>query len=615
MKRLLDLLDQGVVVADGGMGSMVYQALPSAPCFEAVNLSHPETVLGIHLKYLRAGAQLIETNTFGANRVKLALNGLEDNVRRINSLGVKLAREACEIAGVEALVGGSIGPIGRLLDLADPAEVRLATEAFEEQIGALEERGVDVLVLETFASLDELVLAAETVRRTTSLPFIAQLTFTESGRTLTGAAPREAIDRLLPLKPIALGTNCSLGPQEILAILHTIRFVEGVHLSVMPNVGLPQRVGDRVFYPSSSTEYFAAFAREAMRLGARLIGGCCGTTPRHIQAIAQEVRAGASAPEGAPAVSVIELVDEEEAGTAEAKESSLLARKLQAHEFVVSLQVDPPKGIVTDRVLDAIRRSKGRGGIDFVDINSGSLGRPQLDSLWMAERVERETGLETIPHVTTRDASVLGLQSLLLGAYSVGGIRNILAITGDPPRVGDYPEARGVYEVDSIGLVRLLAQLNEGRDWAGQAIGAPTRFSIGVAVNPTSDDIDRELRRFEEKILHGAQFAMTQTLFDPEIWSRFLARIGPPPIPLIVGVWPLSSYRQALRLHNEVAGIVIPEPVQRALEKAGVDAKREGYRIARDMFQAARETAAGAYVVLPFKRVEEADDVLERIIG
>ncbi len=612
MNRLLSLLEKGAVVADGGMGSLIYQALPSAPSFEAVNLTHPDVVLGIHLKYLRAGAQLIETNTFGANRVKLALHGLEDRVRDINSIGVKLAREARDIAGQEALIGGSIGPIGRLLDLSDPQEVRIATAAFEEQIASLEERGVDLFVLETFPSLDELVLAAETLRRMTSLPFVTMLTFTESGRTLTGATPRDALDRLLPLKPAALGTNCSLGPQEILAILQKIRFTEGVYLAVMPNVGLPQRVGDRVIYPASSTEYFAAFAREALRLGARLIGGCCGTTPRHIQAIAQEVHS--DAPQVESPFSVIELVEEETAPVEAANDVSRLARKLQAREFVLSLQVDPPKGIVTDRIVEAARRARNREDVDTIDINSGSLGRPQLDSLWMAQRIERETGMETIPHLTTRDASVLGLQGLLLGAYSIGGIRNVLAITGDPPRVGDYPEARGVYEIDSIGLVRLLAQLNAGRDWAGQVTGAPTRFTIGVALNPTSDDLDHEMARFEEKLAHGAQFAMTQTLFDPEILARFLSRLGPPPVPLIVGVWPLSSFRQAQRLHHEVAGIVVPEPIRRALESAGGDAKREGYRIARDMYQAARETAAGAYIVLPFKRVEEVDEVLGRIV-
>ncbi len=614
-------LKQSILVCDGAMGSQLYELLGPTRCFEEANLHQPEIVLRVHLAYIEAGARMIETNTFGANRLKLTALGLGDRVGAINQRGVKIAREAREASGTEVLIAGSIGPLGHAWRVSEPDASEAARNAFREQAEALEERGVDLFILETFPSLEELNWAIEAVRSFSSLPVIAQLAYTDEGKTLVGDDAVQTTRCLLDRGVDVVGANCNIGPQDILNVLRSIGQVQppdragnAARLSVQPNAGFPHRVGDRVVYPKATPSYFAHFAREAAALGACIIGGCCGTTPQHIRAIAEAVKE--LAPQ-TPAVSdrraaTITAVPPPPPEPVAAEPASTFYRKLQQGPFTVSIEIDPPKGVNLDRILESVERFRASGRVDAVDINSGTLARVGMDAIMLAGALE-QTGMETIPHLTTRDLNIIGLQAMLLGAWSVSGVRNVLAITGDPPILGDHPEVSGIYEVDSVGLVRILTRLNQGHDWAGKTLGGGTRFAIGVAVNPTADDLDEELRRFEQKVEAGAHFAMTQPIFDPEIWESFLKRLGgKPPIPVLVGVWPLSSYQLAVRLNNEVPGIVVPEHVQQKLQAAGSRAREQGFALARELFAWARSTSTlrGAYVIPPFKKYEQALEVL-----
>jgi 5,10-methylenetetrahydrofolate reductase len=376
----------------------------------------------------------------------------------------------------------------------------------------------------------------------------------------------------------------------------------------MPNAGFPKREGDRIVYPKSSPQYFAEFAREAAGLGVRILGGCCGTTPAHIRAMADAVKSlrPAKHHSGATVVAAAQPAPPAQERDPESK----FWKRLQKKEFTVCVEIDPPKGIALDRIYEQVDRVMASKKVDAIDINSGAMARVGMDALVVAGALEAR-GVETVPHLTTRDQNIIGLQAMLLGAWTVGGVRNILGITGDPPSVGDYPETSGVYEVDSVGLVKILHRLNQGTDWAGKTLGGQTNFTIGVAVNPVADDLDVEIARFHAKVEAGAHFAMTQPLFDPEHWYAFLKKLGGKvPIPVLIGVWPLNSYKQALRLNNEVPGIVIPEPLLKSMEAAGASARDRGFEVARDMLAWARTELAGAYLIPPFKRYEEILEIL-----
>ncbi len=603
-------LRTSILVGDGAMGSLLYE--DGQRCVEELNSSHPEEVFRAHQAYMEAGAQLIETNTFGANRHKLSELGIANRVAEFNHRGVKLAREAREAAKHEVLIAGSMGPLGIALQMRDMPEEQIFA-IFKEQAGALEERGVDLFLLETFSDVEELRIALDAIRSFSRLPIVAELTYSEEGTTIGGTRPQEAWEALKGKNIQAVGANCTIGPQLLLPVLRELAGSASLPLSAMPNAGFPKRVGDRTVYPRSSPQYFALFAQEAADLGARIIGGCCGTTPEHIHAIAEAVKklhpAKLGSGKGAAAgVEVLERAERVRRITAREPDSQLW-KKIQAQKFVTSVEIDPPKGVTIERIVDQVTKVMSCADVDAIDINSGTLARVGMDALVLAGALEAH-GFETIPHLTTRDANIIGLQAMLLGAWAVGGVRNVLAITGDPPSVGDYPETNGVYELDSIGLVKVLARLNQGTDWAGKNLGGATNFTIGVAVNPVAEDVDEELRRFEAKIEAGAHFAMTQPIFDPAHWSAFLKRLGgKSPIPIIVGLWPLTSYKQALRLNNEVPGIVIPDATLREMEKAGDAARERGFALARIMLDWARtarsEGIAGAYLIPPFKRYEE----------
>ena len=605
MSRALERLGQErVLVADGGTGAMLTAVVPRLRCPEEANLKSPEAVVSIHLGFIRAGAELIETNTFGANRRKLSAQLLDDRLEEIVERGVKLAREARDVSGQAVLVAGSIGPLG---DLEGSHGAEDVYEVFCEQARLLEGRGVDLFMVETFFELEELETAIQAVKDVSALPIIAQLTFDEDAQTLAGVSAREAVDRLSVLGVVAIGANCGVGPQAALAALSEMSGnSNGVPLSAQPNVGLPSRSGGRLIYPNATPDYFAEFAAQARNLGARVIGGCCGTTPAQIAAIRAAVEE-----EREPRFSLLTVERDVFAPVRRVEGVTVLQQKLEAGEWVVSVELDPPKGTNLESMLDVAARLKASGAVHEADINDNPMARARLSALMAAVAIERTVGLETIPHVTPRDSSVMGLQSQLLGAHAEG-IRNVLAVTGDPPHVGDYPGSSGVYEVDAIGLTHLLARLNEGEDYSGKAIDAPTAFYIGVAVNPSAEDFDVEVERFHRKVAAGARFAMTQALFDVAYLDRFLDELGgESPIPLLVGVWPLTSFQLAFRLHNEVPGITIPDAIQKRLADAGADAKKLGFELARDLVEETRARAAGIYVIPPFKEPTAALELLQ----
>jgi methionine synthase / methylenetetrahydrofolate reductase (NADH) len=604
MSRALERLQEGrVLVADGGTGALITAGVPRLRCPEEANLKAPEAVVNVHLGFIRAGAELIEANTFGANRRKLSAQLLDDRLEEIVEGGVKLAREAREICGRPVLIAGSIGPLGEL-EGSHGAED--AAAVFSEQARLLEGRGIDLFMVETFFELDELVTAIEAVREVSSLPVVAQLTFDEDAETLAGVSAREAATRLRELRLAAIGANCGLGPQAALAALSDMApAADGTALTAQPNVGLPSRRGGALVYPHATADYFAEFAAQARTLGARIIGGCCGTTPAQIAAVHAALEQ-----EREPRLPLVVVEREVATAVTRPAEKTLLQRKLEAGEWVVSVELDPPKGTNMAGMLGVARQLKDSGRVDATDINDNPMARARLSALMASAAIESTVGLETIPHVTPRDASVMGLQSQLLGAHAAG-IRNVLAVTGDPPHVGDYPGSSGVYEVDAVGLTSMLSHLNRGEDYSGKSIDAPTSFYVGVAVNPSAEDLASEVERFRRKIDAGARFAMTQALFDIGYLDQLLEALGgDPPVPILVGIWPLSSFQLAFRLHNEVPGITIPEEVQSRLADAGADAKAVGFELAAATIDAARERAGGIYIIPPFKEPVAALDLL-----
>jgi homocysteine S-methyltransferase len=589
--RFLERLANGpVVVGDGGMGALISAAVPRLRCPEEANLRAPEAVVSLHVSFINAGADLIEANSFGANRRKLAGHFLEDELENINSTAVKLARQARETTGKDVFIAGSIGPLGQA------ATSRVRRELFAEQASVLEGRGADLFMIETFYDLEEVTDAVEAVRNVSSLPIVALMTFDEGAETLAGITAAEAAERLTELDVAAMGANHGAGLLAALAALDQMGS-NGKPLAALPNIGLASLAGGRVIYPHASPEYFAEFAAHARDLGARIIGGCCGTTPAEISAIrtAVEEERQARAPLELDKRELVIALGEEQRETG-------LARALREGEWVVSVQLDPPLGGSSRGLIEVATALKDSGKVGFVDVNDNATARAGMSALMVSAAIEREAGIETVPHLTTRDWTVMGLESMLLGAHAEG-VRNILAITGDPPEVGDYPGSQGVYEIDAVGLTNLMARMNRGEDYNGRPIDAPTSFFIGVAVNPTPDDMELELERFRQKVEGGARFAMTQIVYDLDQLDSFRERLGGEwPIPVLVGVFPLTSYRLALRLNNEVPGIVVPEPLQEALRDAGPDAAELGMEHARELIAASRGRADGVYIVAPFRR-------------
>ena len=603
MSRFLDRLADGApIVADGGMGALLASAVSRLRCPEEANLRAPDSVIDVHLGYIRAGADLIETNTFGANRPKLAQHFLEDEFAAINSAAVRLAREARDVSGREVFIAGSIGPLGdaELHDLEPGA-------LYAEQAGVLEGRGVDLFMVETFFDLRDLETAIAAIRSVSTLPIVALMTFDSEAETLGGVSAKAAGERLRTLGLAAFGANHGAGPAaalRALAEMHT----NGDVLAAAPNVGLASMSGHRIVFPHATPAYFGEFAAQARALGARIIGGCCGTTPAQIAAIRAAVDENL-APSGSVLVRERELAVQ----AAPTSEPTQLARLLDEGTFVVSVQLDPPLGANPEAMLATARAVRESNKAQFVDVNDNPRARARMSGIMASVAIERYTGVETIPHLTPRDMTIAGLESILLGSHAEG-VRNILAVTGDPPDSGDYPGTHTVYDFDSIGLVELMTRLNRGEDFHGRAIDAPTSFFPGVAVNPTADDLGLEAERFHRKVAAGARYAMTQLLFDLELLEAFKQRIGGAwPIPVLVGVWPIRTYETLVRMHNEMPGLVIPDHVLERYRVAGPAARDVGLALGQELIEGARAVAQGVYVMAPFKQPMNVVELLPEL--
>ncbi len=600
-RRVARRFDERLVVADGAMGSELLARLPTTAHLDLAAVEHPQEVTAIHLAYLQAGAEIIETATFAASRPRLARLGCAHLVEAVNETAVKLARDAREVAGVDCLVAGSIGPLAGVLDMDEPAGRTAIAEAHAEQAALLAGRGADLLILETFFRLDELLLAIEAVQGVTSLPLVACLTFADDSQPEDLDAQAAAVATLLDGDLLAAGVNCAPGPAGALAVLQAVGKGAG-RLAAMPNAGRLVRREGRILSPPATPSYLARFAREAAAAGVALLGGCCGTGPEHIAAMADAVRGWRPPSRRHTRLAMVEPPVPPQPAP---RPPSTFASKLSSGGFLRVVQLDPPKGTNSDHLLQAVAAMAAHPAVDAVDINSNPLARLRMDSLWLAAEVQRRTGVETIAHVTPRDASLMGLQSQLLGAWRAG-VRNLLAITGDPSQLGDYPGVHDVYHVDIFELVRAIARMAEGVDCAGNPIGEPPSFCVGVAVNPAADDLDHEVARLRRKVEAGAHFLMSQVFFSWEPWERLLDRCGGClPLPALVGIWPLPSLKLALRLHHEVPGIVVPDELLAALDAAGNDAAQVGLERARTMLAEAPGRAAGVYLIAPFKNPEE----------
>ncbi|MBI3030521.1 MAG: bifunctional homocysteine S-methyltransferase/methylenetetrahydrofolate reductase [Candidatus Rokubacteria bacterium] len=608
----LSRLGEGPLLCDGAMGTMLYAGgVPLDGCFDVLNANNPTLVQSIHADYLSAGADLIETNTFGANRFKLALHGLDARVREINARGAELARDVRQAARREAFVLGSIGPLGKYLAPIGTIGVEEGRAAFREQAEGLLEGGVDAFIVETFSDLGEIRLAVEAIRAVSDLPVVAQMAFTEEGVTFVGRSAVEVARALRGLPVHVIGANCSVGSSVLYDILEQmLPEAGGLPVSIQPNAGLPSRVGERLIYLSSPA-YMAEYAGKMLEAGARIVGGCCGTTPDHIRAMRAAVDRHVPTRARARRVSVSPPAREEAPALRTTAVATPLARKLEAGEFLVTVELDPPRGHNIEKLVQGAKLLKERG-VEMVDINDGSLGRIRMSVLPTAVLVREATGLDIIMHFTCRDRNLMGIQADLLGAHAMG-IRNILAIKGDPPRAGDYVNATAIFDVNAIGLIRIIEGMNGGRDATGNSIGEPTGFHVGAGLNPAAVDADKELARLFRKVEAGARWAQTQPVYDLEVLDRFLARAGRLPIPIIVGLLPLHSFRHAEFLHNEVPGITIPDAVRARMKEAGDRALRQGIDMAQALLQQIRARYAGAYLMPSFGRFEVVAEVLDAL--
>lgn len=607
-------LGEGALLCDGAMGTLLYaRGVSMDACFDLLNVNQPRLVQSVHGDYIAAGADCIETNTFGANRFKLAVHGLSAEVRAINLRGVKLARDVRESAGRDVLVLGSMGPLGKYLAPLGTVTADEARAAFHEQAEALLEGGVDAFVVETFSDLTEITLAIEAIRAVTDLPVIAQMAFTDEGVTFTGRTPAEVARALRALGVAALGANCSVGSSVLYEVLdHMLPEAGGVPLSIQPNAGLPSRIGERLMYLSSPA-YMADWAGRMLQAGARIVGGCCGTTPQHTVAMREAVdrRAPVRRREERPPTGVRAREVLEAPGLRAVAPPTVLGRKLEQRDFIITVELDPPRGHTVEKLIQGAKLLKERG-VEIIDINDGSLGRVRMAVLSTAILVREATGLDINMHFTCRDRNLMGIQADLLGAHALG-IRNILAMTGDPPRTGDYVNATAVFDVDAVGLMEVLRRMNEGQDATGNSIGEPTSFCYGAALDPGAPDQDREVERFHRKLAAGARWVQTQPVYDLDTLDRFLARAGGSPVPVLVGLLPLHSFRHAEFLHNEVPGITIPDDVRAGLKAAGEGALRAGVEMAQRLARDIRARYAGVYLMPSFGRFEVVAEVLDAL--
>jgi len=608
MTKFTQALEERVLVCDGAMGTMLYaKGVFINKSFDALNLTQPEIVLAVHQEYVRAGADILETNTFGANRIKLGSFGLVEKLHAINVEGVRIARRA---AGEDAYVAGSIGPLGIRIEPWGKTGVDEARQYFREQAKALVEGGVDLFILETFRDLNEIGAAIDAAREVADLPIVAQMTTEEDGNTLDGTPPERFAPELERRGATVIGVNCAVGPAPMLETIERMEAVTKRRLSAQPNAGKPRDVEGRNIY-LCSPEYMASYARRFILHNVRVVGGCCGTTPEHIKQIKTAVR-GLAPSATPPAVG---------AGTRQAppvtaspvprEQKSRLARELARGAFVVAIELLPPRGYEAEPAIQRARELQ-RCGVDIVNIPDGLRAGARLSALSLAMLIEQQAGIETLLHYSCRDRNLLGIQSDLLGAHALG-LRNLLLITGDPGRVGDYPDATAVFDVDSIGLTNVVSRLNHGCDVGGQAIGAPTAFHIGVSLNPAASNLDEELRRFDYKVDAGAEFVLTRPIFDVSNFERVLKRIDSARLPVVAGIFPFDSVRNAEFMANEVPGVRVPESLMDRLRRAdGHDAAAaEGIVIAREIAQRLRGIVQGIQVSTSSGNIDAALAVID----
>jgi len=607
---LRQLLDDGRVhVLDGAMGTMLYgKGFLLNVCYDELNLKQPKLVQEVHEAYVRAGAELIETNTFGANPKKLASYGLADDTEKINTAAARLARAA---AGDRVSVLGAVGPLGVRIEPFGPTSREEAFTFFRRQVDGLLAGGVDGFILETFSDLDEIHAALRAVRSACDLPVITEMTIGTDGLTHYGTDPETFAKRLAEWGADVIGVNCSVGPAGVLEAVEKIVKATDRPISAVPNAGLPKDVGDRQIY-LASPEYMASYARRMIEAGARFVGGCCGTTPEHIKKMRDYI---ASVVPRHPTVVVSRSAVTTPAGVEAVPlaERSGWGAKLACGEFVTSVEIVPPKGVDPTPMLEQCRALRA-AGVAAVNVPDGPRAQSRMGVLPSAILIQRDVGIETVIHYCCRDRNLLGMLSDILGAHAAG-LRNILIITGDPPKMGPYPEATAVFDIDSIGLTNLVYRLNHGLDPGSNPIGAPTRWVIGVGVNPGALDLDRELSRFAWKVDAGAEFTVTQPVFDVRQLELFLERVEQFKIPVVAGIWPLLSLRNAEFLANEVPGVSVPEEVLARMRKASDRGKEaalaEGVAIARDMFRQVKGAVQGVQVSAPFGRVEVALEVFK----
>ncbi len=607
---LLVRLKQSPVLCDGATGTLLYaKGIFINRCYDELNVSQPELIRDLHHEYLQAGAEIIETNTFGGNSFRLARHSMENRVREINLAGVRLAKEAAK--SFDVWVAGSVGPLGVRIEPLGKTSFEEARAAFREQIAALVEGGVDVLMLETFGYVEELhqaILAARDVNP--KIPVVAHVTIDEDGNCLDGSTPESFTPRIESWGVDVIGCNCSVGPVAMLDVIERVRALTSLPLAAQPNAGMPRSVEGRNIY-LCSPEYMASYARKFVAAGVRLVGGCCGTTPEHIRVMKSALRVGEARAKANPSRTQSAAVVNAEPAVPLAKRSKLGA-KIAAREFVTMVEIVPPKGTDIRKEIEGARFLKSVG-VDAINIPDSPRASARMSNQALSLLVQQEVGIEAILHYTCRDRNVLSMQSDLLGAAALG-IHNLICITGDPPKMGNYPDATAVFDVDAIGLVNIVHNLNRGLDIGGNPLGTGTSFVIGVGANPGLPNIDEEIKRFEYKVEAGAECAVTQPVFDLKLLEAFLRRIEHCKIPVIAGIWPLVSVRNAEFMKNELR-VSVPDSIleRMAGAKTPEAAREEGVAIAREMLIAVREMVQGAQISAPSGRYSAAADVLEAL--
>ncbi|MCP4213340.1 MAG: bifunctional homocysteine S-methyltransferase/methylenetetrahydrofolate reductase [bacterium] len=607
-KKFQERLKNNVLLFDGAIGTMLYShGVYINRCYDELNLSRPDLVKEVHTAYVDAGADCIETNTFGANRFKLDTHGVREKLTDINYEGARIAREA---AGPDRLVAGSIGPLGIKIEPWGPTSKTEARDAFKEQAMALRNGGVDLFILETFTDLNSIRQAILAVNEISNLPVIASLTVGNDGNLVFGSTPATFVQRLEDWGVDAIGMNCSVGPHYMLQTLEEVVKLTDIPICALPNAGMPRIIDGRNIYLSSS-EYMAEYTRRFIQVGAKIIGGCCGTTPGHIKAMRSSINS--IIPHQRPSVVKLKSKTVEKTEPIPLANKSRFAKKIAGGEFVTSVEITPPRGWDPKRVLESAKKLK-ENNVDAINIPDGPRALTRMSAQHLSCLMEKEVGIETVLHYTCRDRNLLGMMSDMLGLYA-SGIRNLLCITGDPPKMGDFPDATAVFDVDAIGLTNMVDSLNHGLDLGGNSIGKPTGYLIGVGLNPCAVDPEEEIRRFELKVKAGAEFAITQPVFDVAKLFEFLDRIAHVRIPIIAGVWPLVSIRNAEFMNNEVPGVTVPDEIMARMrsKETKEEALNEGITIAIEMVKQIKDRVEGVQVSAPFGKVKHALNVLSAL--